>query len=940
MDNTRSVLVTIIFFSIHLSSWTQVVSNRVLGDEALQTWEYLSTQEPIASGDGQYFVYKVHQSNSSGKVILQSIRGEWKHNFGSVTPIGFSKDSRFFIYKTKDSLCFYGLKHHGLFRSITGVRKCELPAEKKKFSWLESNDHDYVWASWQLKTGNDLFLYNLITSKELRYSDVSKYLLDQNGTVLILQKLNYNIEWIDLATSKSFTVWSANLKNLQPGAMAIDTEGRQVVFVLQRINSHGADNSIWHYRRGKKEPEQMANNRSSGIGAGLMIGNSVSFNGDGRYININLQRLPSKQSPPNNIKVDVWNYRDTILQSTQLYGGDEQLDQTSFAAVIQIDNNSLTQLTHKFGDQVGASNGDYIVVKRNAIGDRFWLGLQDSNWVVFKQDGSRRFLGVGNEMQCHFSPDGKYLLYYHPLLHNYYSVELATGKTNNLTASLPAQTMAVVQLDYSYPFEQPGKKLIGNWTSGVAGWMEGGSKVLVYDDYDIWLLDISALEKPINLTLGYGFKNKIQFRLAALEKLTNLAWKSPLLLVAFNRNTKENGFYQVVPGKLMQPKLLTMGPYTYYHAYGAAHINGPNSPDAGMPPVAIKNNKTWIVKRQSGRQAVNYYLTEDFKTFKSLTAYAPENKYNWLQPELLTWRRLDGDINQGLMYKPENFDPNKKYPVIINVYSRQSDGLYRYLLPRYSMSPLFNIPYMVSRGYLVFMPDAHYMIGAHGRSGLVSVESGVQALSQLPYVDTTKMALTGHSFSGLTAYYAAIHSKMFKAVIAGAGRTDNISDYLQLAGPTGKAKTDSRMAILESRFNDYTIWDRLDLYEAESPVLHANKAQTPLLIFHNQSDHIAFEQAVEMFLALRRLEKPCWMLQYDGAGHIVGGDQAVDFTKRITQYFDHYLKDEPAPRWMTRGIRAANKGIDDGLSLDPDGKCSEICNVCNKITSTAKNKKE
>ncbi len=79
-------------------------------------------------------------------------------------------------------------------------------------------------------------------------------------------------------------------------------------------------------------------------------------------------------------------------------------------------------------------------------------------------------------------------------------------------------------------------------------------------------------------------------------------------------------------------------------------------------------------------------------------------------------------------------------------------------------------------------------------------------------------------------------------------------------------------------------------------------------------------QGVEMFLALRRLGKKVWMLQYDNGDHGVNGKDAEDYTIRFTQFFDHYLKGAPAPRWMTEGIPANLKGIETGYEPDISGK--------------------
>jgi hypothetical protein len=92
---------------------------------------------------------------------------------------------------------------------------------------------------------------------------------------------------------------------------------------------------------------------------------------------------------------------------------------------------------------------------------------------------------------------------------------------------------------------------------------------------------------------------------------------------------------------------------------------------------------------------------------------------------------------------------------------------------------------------------------------------------------------------------------------------------------------------------------------------------------------------MELFTALRRLDKKVWMLQYDHGLH--GLDlikDRIDFTIRMTQFFDHYLKDAIAPKWMTQGIPAGMKGLETGYEPDPQGRCSvkgeNECLVCDK----------
>jgi dipeptidyl aminopeptidase/acylaminoacyl peptidase len=118
------------------------------------------------------------------------------------------------------------------------------------------------------------------------------------------------------------------------------------------------------------------------------------------------------------------------------------------------------------------------------------------------------------------------------------------------------------------------------------------------------------------------------------------------------------------------------------------------------------------------------------------------------------------------------------------------------------------------------------------------------------------------------------------------------------------------------------LWQRPDRYIEESSVLRADRVTTPLLMMHNKGDEaVPLQQGVEFFTALRRLGKKVWMLQYDKGGHgVTDPDDAKDYTIRLTQFFDHYLKGAPAPKWMTEGVPARLKGIESGLELDASGR--------------------
>ncbi|MDE3212947.1 MAG: prolyl oligopeptidase family serine peptidase, partial [Bacteroidota bacterium] len=96
-----------------------------------------------------------------------------------------------------------------------------------------------------------------------------------------------------------------------------------------------------------------------------------------------------------------------------------------------------------------------------------------------------------------------------------------------------------------------------------------------------------------------------------------------------------------------------------------------------------------------------------------------------------------------------------------------------------------------------------------------------------------------------------------------------------------------------------TPWTRKQRYIANSPLFGVNEITTPLLMMHNPKDNaVPFNQAIELFMAMRRARKVVWLLQYANGGHTVRGADAIDYTIRMQQFFGYYLKNAPEPEWM------------------------------------------
>jgi len=895
-----------------------VESKPVIDTMAINHWSKLGYERAL-SNDGKYFMYTIdNQPVDNQTLIIRSTTGDWEKEFpGSSTGI-FSGDSKKFVFLAHDTLYFLSLGKDSATK-IANIRAYRKPqADRGK------------WLAYQLNnTRQELVLHNLLTGEEQHFDDITDYQFDEQGNTLLLKKatrqqehVTTSLEWVNLVSGKTATIWSSGSDadpNAQVAGYRLGGNGTQVAFIVQAAgitpHSSSLENTLWYYQDGMNKAVEKVNNKTSGIAAGLYLSASgPEFSEDGRYIYFHLekQEATNKLSPAA-VSVDVWSYKDTLLQSTQLLHPN---DQVTYHAVIGTESNGIIQLTGDY-EIIAAKpvKGDFIVVSYNRMrwdGDMYWLPLQENYYLVSLKDGSRKRLNTKGISEFWFSPGGRYLLYYDSKTKQYYSYNLQTGKLAAVSTPIPAGWLAYGSKYYR---GEPANIPRSHAYRGVTGcWLEDDRAVWVYDNnYDIWQLDLAGEKPPVNITYGYGRSHHIEFRLPEERKYDRYIIQAPkdsLLLVAFNTDNKYNGFYQLVTGREKALELLVMGPWTWYHV----GIN--NELDRGSPPLKAGDANIWVVRRQSATEAPNYFLTPDFKTYQPLTDLHPEKGYNWLTGDLVSWKQLDGTISQGILYKPENFDPHRKYPVLIHYYEQMSHRLYEYPTPKFARAEP-DIAWLVSHGYLVLTPDIYYTNNIIGKSAENTVVSAARYLGRLPYVDAKRMGIAGHSYGGHETYYLITHTNLFSAVLASAGCANAVSESLSLSRDNGD---NSWMRGMESRMGGATLWQNRERYIDESAVFWADKVKAPLLILQNKmDDHLA--SGISFFSALRRLGKKVWMLQYDQEGHVLGAKKdQIDFTLRSTQFFDYFLKGYLPPIWMIRGVPARLKGIDTGLELDSTGR--------------------
>lgn len=503
-------------------------------------------------------------------------------------------------------------------------------------------------------------------------------------------------------------------------------------------------------------------------------------------------------------------------------------------------------------------------------------------------NGEEKEVGIAPRGSFGLSPADKYVYWFAD--RSYHTYEIATGTHRVIGKDVDA-------ILWNQEEDTPG---VERSPYGMMGWLENDSRILVYDRYDVWSLDPQGTAKSVNVTLGEGRKKDLQMRYVKTNQEQRFLRDGEKVLYSlFDFKTKENGLATgVLSQKGSLPKVDILGEYSVTQVRKAK--------DADVYSWCQGNFNT----------SPNIYISQGLvasKTKKVSDSNPQMAEYKWGTANLFKWYAYDGKPSEGVLYLPEDFDSTKEYPMIVYFYETYSEDLYKH----FDMEPSWswiNFPFYVSRGYVVFVPDIHYNAGIPGENCYNYVCSGVEQLcKKYPNIDKKRIGIDGQSWGGYQTAYLVTRTDMFACAGSGAPVSNMTSAYGGIRWGTGNSRQ-AQYEAGQSRIGR-SFFDAPELYIANSPVFHADRIETPLLIIANDDDGaVPWYQGIEMFMALRRLEKPVWMLTYNGEAHnLKERRNRKDLTKRLQQFFDHYLKGDPMPEWMKNGIPAVRKGQEFGF---------------------------
>ncbi|MBC8753468.1 S9 family peptidase [Kordia sp. YSTF-M3] len=807
----------------------------------------------------------------------------------------------------KDVLYIYDASNNTLYDSILRVKKYSLPKKNSDYLVIEKfkNKKDSIKGdslpAWK---NNYALIYNLKTKRRDTIFDIKDVAVPEHGTTFYYttkDKKNdkkakgvyaYNL------ISKSMKVIDTLLYDYKK--LNVNKLGNQLTFIAERdsVKTDSVPFKLFLYKENKLK--LLVENEETRLGTKETLSDNSGpfFSEDGKRLYF-YSKLKSEHKKDTTLlddeipQVDVWNWQDKITQPRQK-AQEESLKEDTRFYYFDTETQKYVQLR---GDTLESVSLDRKYAKKYILGydskpyqlETWTIPWKHDYYVVNIATGEKRLLVKGANSALDIALNGEYAVYFDLEAKNWFSVNLETLQKHNLTKNIK---VAFEREDHDTP------TLARAYGSG--GYDKDGS-LLLYDKYDIWKVSLDGRTKPKNITKK-GRRNKITFRTSRLDNENRLLASyldGKLLLNGFNEKTKTEGIYLLDDAKPIE-KIKSDS----YLIFGYKK--------------AVSTDVLVFRKENFNNYGDLYVTTDNFKTYKKISDVNPQQKeFKWGTSELVSWKAYDGTKLEGIVYKPEDFDPSKKYPMIVYFYEKSASELNYYYIPSPSASTV-DFTYSVSNDYIVFVPDIVYKEGQPGKDAYNCVISGVEAMEKKGYIDSDRMALQGQSWGGYQVAYLITKTNKFKAAMAGAPVSNMTSAYGGIRWASGLSrmfqyeKTQSRIG--------KNLWEGFDLYVESSPLFSLPSVETPLLIMHNDNDGaVPYYQGIELFMGMRRLQKPAWLLVYNNESHNLRKTKnKQDLSIRMMQFFDHYLKDAPAPMWMTKGVPRAEKGINFGYDLDKD----------------------
>ncbi|MFI3323018.1 MAG: prolyl oligopeptidase family serine peptidase [Rikenellaceae bacterium] len=885
----KKLLLSTALVALAISSYAQ---KEKLTWQDVRSWNRVTDR--AISDQGAYIAVESKPWYGDGAVTLYSKNGDKIELFATSEGVNFLGEDYFVTTQKPEKALVDSL-------TLKKTKKDKMPQDKLIVFDIKKSTTSTIdslkdvkfskecsqWAAYRYGKANNLVVTNFDGKKE-QFDNIESYqFADENGSIILNRYIKDSISQIliyDLDKNKIASTF--DVADGEKCAKIAISNPTLASYIVKGEDLSGKDNKIYIFD-GKK-----ANELASALSLkdGWVVNETLtpSFPDSNERVLFGISpAYPVEDSTilaSDKAGVDVWVWDEPKLKTMQVIDYDKDIKHPH-SVVYDITAKKLEVLGDKERPYTSIQedgNGNFALLESTEPYEMesMWTGRSKRDLYLKNiATGVEKELFKGVDGRVAFSPEGKYLYWYS-----------APDSCWNLYSIEQDKAIVAANSDKIKIYDESGNTPDLPRSYGSAFWSEDDAALYIYDTYDIWKLDPTASSEPQRLTDGYKTKTKYRVVNVDSDKKSYKAGDT-VLLSLFDTDTKESGFANFElskDGGLKSGTLKTLvrGEYRY------------------TSPLKAKNSEDIIFTRENFTDFPDIYSSNiDFSSeAKRITELNPQqSNFNWGTVEPITWLSLNGDTLRGNLYKPADFDPSKKYPMICNFYERDSDGIYNHKIPEVHRSSI-DYHYYTSNGYVIFNPDIIYTDGYPGESCYNSLMPGITKVLSMGFVDPKRIGAQGHSWGGYQVAYLATRTNIFAAIESGAPVVNMISAYGGIRWATGLNRA-FQYEHGQSRIGA-SPWETPARYTENSPIYTMDKVNTPILIMHNDMDgHVPWWQGIEYFIALRRLEKPVWMLNYRGEPHwpLKSANQ-LDFQTKMSQFFDYYLKGTDMPSWMENNL--------------------------------------
>jgi len=875
------------------------------------------------SNDGLWFAHGISSKKGFREVVIRRTKTKREFRFQiDASGFSFSEDSKWIAFtirpgqeeekelrKAKKKI----YNKVGLVNLATGnltefekVKRFAFSGENSAWIALHMYPHESQEKAKEKWNGSDLILHELSASMELSIGNVSEFSFDRTGDWLawIVDAEDRNANGVQIRNMRTGEILSLESSEAIYKKLTWTESGDGLTVLKEKEDERYEDklHSVVGFRNfTAQSPEKIVYDpmEDSNFPEGMTISPTRTQvwtdDLDGILFGIHQIKRKEKREKEEELKeyekipdLILWHWLDKRMQPRQRV--EEKADRDfSYLCVYWVEEKRFIRLAdeevreavpapkHRWA--IGFDEREYLYV--SGMDGREYKDI----YVIDMKTGARRLAVrkcrkfIRPRWFCTPSPDGTHFFYYNNNDAHFYAHEMETGRTYNLTKDVPT---SFVNEDISYNQLNPAIRPFG--------WAKDGKSVLLSDNWDVWKVPVRG-GKGVNLTIN-GKKEGIRYRRRYVldfersylqvpdEKGVDLS--GPVYFEAYGEWTKKAGIARIDKGR-PGAKMLFWDDALFYRFFKA------------------KKSDIFFYSRETFDDWGFYVADSSLQNSQKILGQSPEQEdFLWSSgPMLLDYKSKKGDKLQAALFLPANYEKGKSYPTVVQIYEKRSHYLNRYYPPGFTV---INKSVYTSRGYAVLTPDIVFELNNPAMSAVWCVLPAIEAAVATGVVDKDRLGITGHSWGGYETAFLITQTDVFKAAVAGAPLTNMISVYNSVYERTG----DMNSRWFESSQDRFKggHWLYFEDYVRNSPVFFAQNVKTPLLIFHCDKDgSVDFNQGVEYFNVLRRLQKPVFILQYEGEGHVVRKlTNQMDYSVRTQEFFDHYLMGKPVPEWLKEGI--------------------------------------